>query len=549
MHKAFLLLLFFGIYALTASAVPAKRERCTLTLADGSTIEATWMGDEVLHFYLTDEGEYLQCDDEGIAHFIAPDILQKRREARANRRQALRAKRSASRQRKSQGAMIGTKRGLVILVQFPETPFYYTNATFQDLFNKEGYTDDINTGSVRDYFRDASYGQFDFSFDIIGPITMSQPLSYYGRNNSNGDDIYPATMVAEAVRMIDEDVDFSQYDWDGDGEVEQIFLIHSGHDEAQSRTGNDIWSHAWTLTEALEEGDGKGPVTVDKVIIDSYATSAELRDRNGTNITGIGTACHEFSHCFGLPDFYDTASSNFGMKSWDLMDYGNYNGNGGTPAGFTSYERMFCGWLEPIELKEATIVEDMDALTANPVAYILRNSGKEDEYYLLENRQKEGWDSKLSGHGMLILHVDYDRQAWADNTVNTKRLHQRMTIIPADNTLYSFTLSGDPWPGSSGNTELSDTSIPAATLYNENAEGDKLMHHSITEISESDRGLISFIFDEAALGLESILNSKSIIPNEVYDLSGRRITNSELLNGIYIKQSSDGKTRLINIKR
>ncbi|MBR6140413.1 MAG: M6 family metalloprotease domain-containing protein [Bacteroidaceae bacterium] len=519
---------------MAVSAVPAKRERFTLTLADGSTIEATWMGDEILHFYLTDEGKYLQCDDEGIAHFIEPDILQKRWEAKANKRQAARAKRNAARKRKSQGAMIGTKRGLVILVQFPETPFHYTNATFQDFFNEEGYTDDINIGSVRDYFRDASYGQFDFTFDIVGPITMSQSLSYYGGNNSNGDDVYPATMVAEAVRMIDEEVDFSQYDWDGDGEVEQIFVIHSGHDEAQSGTNADIWSHAWTLSEALEEGDGKGPVKVDEVIIDSYATSAELRDRNGTKIAGIGTACHEFSHCFGLPDFYDTAGGNFGMNSWDLMDYGNYNGNGGTPAGFTSYERMFCGWLEPIELKEADIIQDMPALTSMPVAYILRNSGKEDEYYLLENRQQEGWDKRLSGHGLLILHVDYDRQAWEENTVNTKSQHQRMTIIPADNSPYRFSLAGDPWPGSSGKTELSDTSTPAATLYNESAEGGKFMHHALTEISESDKGLISFIFDEEALGVGTIQDLRFKPQNEVYDLSGRKWT--EASRGIAIKE-------------
>lgn len=222
------------------------------------------------------------------------------------------------------------------------------------------------------------------------------------------------------------------------------------------------------------------------------------------------------------------------MNSWDLMDYGNYNGNGGTPAGFTSYERMFCGWLEPIELKEADIIQDMPALTSMPVAYILRNSGKEDEYYLLENRQQEGWDKRLSGHGLLILHVDYDRQAWEENTVNTKSQHQRMTIIPADNSPYRFSLAGDPWPGSSGKTELSDTSTPAATLYNESAEGGKFMHHALTEISESDKGLISFIFDEEALGVGTIQDLRFKPQNEVYDLSGRKWT--EASRGIAIKE-------------
>ena len=542
----------FVICVLTVFAVPAKRERCTLKLADGTSIEATRMGDETIHFYVTDDGQYLQCDTSDIAHFVELDAIHNRWKSRVAKRQSVRTKRIDSRRRKAQQTTIyGSKRGLVILVEFPQTPFHYTNSTFNDYFNKEGYTDNLNTGSVHDYFFDASYGQFDFSFDVVGPVTMSQPLAYYGGNNQNGDDQHPAVMVAEAVRMLDDEVDFSQYDWDGDGVVEQIYIIHSGYDEAQSSTRNDIWSHAWTLTEAQEENDGDGPVFVDGVFIDSYATSSELRNKSGTSISGIGTACHEFSHCFGLPDTYDTMGRNFGMDSWDLMDYGEYNGDGGTPAGFTSYERMFCGWLQPIELIEATTVLNMPALTSEPACYILRNSGKYDEYYLLENRQKESWDTCLGGHGLLILHVDYDSLAWVENTINTIRSHQRMTIIPADNMPYHrFTLAGDPWPGTSGKTELSNTSTPAATLYNENAEGNLLMNHSFTEISESADGLISFIFDEdILLGIDEIKNEKLKMKNEeaVYDLSGRKIANSQssnrkLLRGLYIQ---DGKKILI----
>ena len=521
MQRAFLFLLCY-LCSLIAFAVPAKRERCTLTLVDGSTIEATWMGDEVMHFYQTDDGRCLQCDDKGIAHFVNADVLHKNWKARTYKRQAFRNQRLASRRKKAGGTMTGSKRGLVILVQFPDVPFHFTNNTFQHLFNEEGYQDDINIGSVHDYFLDASYGQFDFSFDIVGPITMPDSLYKYGSNNANGDDVHPAVMVAEAVQLIDDFVDFTRYDWDGDGEVEQIFLIHAGYDEAQTRVHNDIWSHAWTLTEAIDEGDGDGPVVVDGVIIDSYATSAELRGKSGFSLTGIGTACHEISHCFGLPDFYDTIGSNFGMNTWDLMDYGEYNGNGGTPVGFTSYERMFCGWLRPTELISPTRITAMPALTSEPIAYILRNSGKWNEYYLLENRQKESWDKYIGGHGMLVLHVDYDSIAWAENEVNTVRMHQRMTIIPADNILYSGTLAGDTWPGTTGKTELSDYSTPAASLYNPNAEGDKLMHHSISEISESSDGLISFIFDEEALRISPL--PAPPLGECLYNLSGQKVS-------------------------
>lgn len=518
MRKALLLFICF-YYALMAFAVPAKRERCKLVLADGSTVEATWMGDECMHFYETDEGQLLQCDENGIAHFVDAEKLREQWKARTYKRNIARTNRMASRRKKAGDAMTGSKRGLVILVQFPDVPFHYTNNSFQHFFNEEGYLDDINIGSVHDYFLDASYGQFDFSFDVIGPIDMKDSLYHYGGNNSNGDDIHPAIMVAEAIQETDDIVDFSQYDWDRDGKVEQVFIIHSGYDEAQSHRSNDIWSHAWTLTEALEEFDGNGPIEVDGVVIDSYATSAELRGRTGTDITGIGTACHEFSHCFGLPDFYDTDGRNFGMNTWSLMDYGEYNGNGGTPVGFTSYERMFCGWLEPTELTYPVRVTDMPALTSSPVAYILRNSGKSDEYYLLENRQQQSWDARIGGHGMLILHVDYDSLAWADNAVNVLRLHQRMTIIPADNILYSYTLAADPWPGTSNKTEISDDSTPAWSPYNKNAEGSKTMNHSISEISESSDGLISFIFDEEALGIENVNDN---VNEAVYDLQGRK---------------------------
>jgi M6 family metalloprotease-like protein len=534
------LFLLCCIYALMLTAVPAKRERCILTLADGSTIEATWMGDEMMHFYQTDDGKHLQCDNEGIAHFVDTEMLLQKWKTKSFKRQATRSYKQASRRRKAREAMSGNKRGLVILVQFPKLPFHFTNTTFQHFFNEKGYFDDINTGSVHDYFLDASYGKFDFSFDIIGPITMSHPLSYYGENNLNGDDAHPALMVAEAIHMIDQDVDFSLYDWDRDGEVEQIFLIHSGYDEAQSHTNNDIWSHAWTLSEAREEGDGNGPVTVDGVLIDSYATSAELRDRTDYNIAGIGTACHEFSHCFGLPDFYDTDGRNFGMNTWSLMDYGEYNGDGGTPVGFTSYERMFCGWLNPIELNEPIRVTNMPPLTSEPVAYILRNSGKYDEYYLFENRQKEGWDKYIGGHGMLVLHVDYDSLAWAENAVNVMRMHQRMTIIPADNILYSSTLAGDTWPGISSKTELSSTSTPAATVFNPNANGEMFIGHTISEISESTEGLISFVFDEEILGISSYQKEEERKKTRIYDLQGKKLPGPQ--RGIIIR---DGKKTLI----
>ena len=187
------------------------------------------------------------------------------------------------------------------------------------------------------------------------------------------------------------------------------------------------------------------------------------------------------------------------MDVWDLMDYGSYNGAEGcgeTPAPFTSYERMYCGWLTPTELTDPCEVKDMPAITDQPVAYLIRNSNGSypGEYYLLENHQQEGWDAYAPAHGMLVLHVDFNSTAWRDNLVNSLVTHQRMTIVPGDNRLAHFNVSGDTWPGTTSNRALTDTSTPAAKLYNPNANGVKYLSHPITEITETN-GMISFLFD------------------------------------------------------
>lgn len=511
-----------------ASAAPAKRMRHMLTLADGTSIEAVLMGDETLHYFQTDDGRCLQCDSSGIARFVDAETQRASKVNAARRIRQRNAARLAKRRSASAGtAMTGSKRGLVVLAEFTDVHFSLPGADFQRLFNEKGYSDATNSGSVRDYFLDQSYGQFDFCFDVVGPITLPHPRSYYGNNNSAGDDLLPATMVADALRLADAHVNFRDYDWDGDGEAEHVYVIHAGYDEAQSGTNADIWSHAWTLTEAAEENpnDGHGAIVLDGTRIDSYATSAELQGRIGKIITGIGTICHEFSHCFGLPDIYDTLGRNFGMDVWDIMDYGNYLGgdnSGGTPAGFTSYERMFCGWLRPTVLEEPIMVGRMPALTDAPEAFILYNSGTPNEYYLLENRQKKGWDSYLPSHGLLILHVDYDAEAWEDNEVNVDASHPRLTIIPADNIRSRFTVTGDTWPGTRGKTELTDTSSPAAMLYQANANGKYSMGHSITEIAETPDGHIAFRFDKGLPDAIEALPSPSQ-ERESYNLWGQPV--------------------------
>ncbi len=522
-------LLLFGQHAM-GRAVRTTQSR--ILLPNGEKVTATLMGDEFLHFYQTADGKKYQVDSLGIAREVNFQALVRKT---SSKRKAIEARRFQRRMPKRLGVAgnhyTGSKRGLVILVSFSDLDMHYPIQAYQDYFNKEGYNKDGAMGSVRDYFKAQSYGQFDLTSDVVGPVTVSKAMSYYGKNDSDGNDMYAGEMIAEAVKLADPYVDYRDYDWDGDGEVDQVFVVYASYGEAvEGADPHTIWPHEYTLHDASMFGDGPGALHLDGVLIDTYACSNELAGIAGSVMEGIGAACHEFSHCLGLPDMYDTSGQGLvGMSDWDVMNSGDRLGpdfNSNVPAGYTSYERMFCGWLTPVELTDPCFVQDMPALSDTSVAYVLKNSGHADEYYMFENRQFKGFDSYLPAHGMLILHVDYDADAWENNTVNTQYYHQRMTLIAADNSLDHYTLSGDTWPGTSQNTALTDTSSPATTLYHPNALGVKTMGHSITDISEQ-QGLISFTFDGGELVHAPFISLVSPIGESQFSISWERVEDAD----------------------
>lgn len=502
--KKIILSIALAMLTLTASAVPARRTQRTLTLSDGTQVTATLSGDENYHYWKTADGRAFVMNEENIPQEISLQQAQSKLQAKVQARNAHRiAKRT--KHKAAWGAetnpISGERKGLVILVNYKDKKMQHTQAEYNDYFNKAGYSDNNCTGSVRDYFLSQSYGKFSLDFDVMGPVTLSKNLSYYGDNDSDGNDKHAAEMVAEAVKLAVSGIDLKRYDWDGDGYVDQVYVVYAGYGEHADAPANTIWPHEFELSEAAKYNDGPGALTINGVTIDTYACSSELRGSSGNKMDGIGTACHEFSHCLAIPDMYDTSADgeNFGMNVWDLMDYGSYNGEDGygeTPAPFTSYERMYCGWLTPVELTQPCNVNDMPAITKEPVAYLIRNDNPKfpGEYYLLENHQQESWDAYAPAHGMLVLHVDFNSNAWKQNTVNNVASHQRMTIIPADGKLSHYNTAGDTWPGTSKKTALTDSSNPAAKLYNLNSNGRKFMGRPIENIAEKD-GLISFTFD------------------------------------------------------
>ena len=352
-------------------------------------------------------------------------------------------------------------------------------------------------------------------------------------------------MIATACEMADEFVNFKDYDWDGDGEVDQVFVLYAGLGEAAGGDVNTIWPHEWRL----EGSDYGKTLTLDDVVINTYACGSELiqtgRSESSIMISGIGTICHEFSHCLGLPDMYDTGGGNYAMANWDIMSSGSYNGNSFSPAAFTSYERMYCGWRQPIVLEKDVMVTNMKAIDEGGDFYIIYNDAAPQEYYLLENRQQTGWDEGLAGSGLLVLHIDFDVELWMYNLVNNTtgfdgyNKHQRCTVIPADNNFGNTDVATDVYPYG-GKDSLTNNSLPRAELYNLNPDGIHYTSKPITKIKMED-GIISFEFQnkvkqnaETAITATSAVSPKS--KPYIYDLHGRNLgtDGSSLRKGIYI---------------
>ncbi len=502
-----LLTALFVLTATAALAIPAKPGLTrTITLADGTTKTARLVGDEFGHYWLSSDGT-AYCEDASTQLFH-PINLQALTTKAAARRSAANAKRSrrlsAPRRVGQVGNYTGKKKGIIILVNFSDKKFSTTNAFFKRIANEKNFISGDFKGSMYDYFYTQSLHQFELEFDVVGPVEVTNKRSYYGSNDENGDDQHAAEMVIEACQKANSQVDFSDYDWDGDKYVDQVYVVYADKGAADGGPANSIWPHAYSLSEAKEYGDGSGVLTLDGVTIDTYACGPELNGQT-SKTAGIGTMCHEFSHCLGYPDFYDTDySGGQGMGYWDLMDSGSYNGDGYQPAGYTSYERWVAGWTTPIELSKTTQVSALPSLQESGESYIIYNDGNRNEFYLLENRQKTGWDASLPGNGLLILHADYNEQAWADNAPNDIPSHQRMTWIPADNQYQYVVSDGDKYYTEEGMAtdtypygELNSfgkNTTPAMKLFNKSLNGTYYLDVSVDDITQNSDGTIAFNF-------------------------------------------------------
>lgn len=516
MKKKLLFILSMLMVGTAIHAVPAKRGIWkTFTLKTGQSVQVQLCGDEFLHFWEDKDGNRYSYDtSDGLK---PANMAQLRTRAQVMRQQAcpdniikksLLTGANGNTSLTRGVSYTGKKKCLILLAQFSDKKFTMNDpkAFYNRVANEPGFSEGNFKGSVADYFKAQSNGKFEMNFDVMGPYTLGEQ-AYYGKNEGDQQDVNVQAMISGCLgKAASEGIDFSPYDWDGDGEMEMVFVVYAGRGEATGGDVNTIWPHKGRMTN---------PVKCGNKTLTNYACSNELSVSN--EVDGIGTICHEFSHCFGYPDAYDVNYSGlYGMGTWDLMCQGNYNGNGFTPAGYTAYEKYAAGWITPIELKENTSVSDMKPLAEGGDAYIFKNPNNSDEYYLIENRQKKGWDAGLAGSGIIINHIDYNLKAWNYNTPNSMTSgindHERITLIPADNIKSDKNEENDPWPYGNKN-RLANNTTPACNTYNLNTDGTKLMNIILSDMAIAADGTASFTFQN----LNKTASEENYIFQETFD--------------------------------
>lgn len=353
-------------------------------------------------------------------------------------------------------------RTMVILVDFPDKPYtsgYVAGSAsaFDSILFSQGRNP---TGSMREYYFENSYGNFTLQGTVIGWYRAANNAAYYTNNcdGSHGMGSYPHNaqrLVEEAVDLADPDIDYSQYDNNGDGYVDGIFVVHAG--TGYEETGNDceIHSHQWSISARYRDG----------VRISTYSIEPE-ESPTSAGLTPIGVFCHEFGHVLGLPDLYDTDYSSEGVGDWELMGSGSYNGRSQTPSGLSGWSKSQLGWLSLTNITSNQTNMPIPALAWNSVAYRLWYHGQTgNQYFVIENRQQMGFDSELPGEGVLIWHID--ESVWS----NTNEWHPRVFLEQADG---KFDLqhganqgdASDPFPNFGYASHFTDKTIPDSKDYN-----------------------------------------------------------------------------------
>ncbi len=538
------LLIVLSALVCAAWAVPARRGGIVKTQPDGSQITVYQHGDEHFRWITNEKGEWLKIDEDGFYKVT-----------KALSSEEVRAKQIAAPSRVAQAQKVASPlniapRGLVILVNFQDVTFETSKAEMDSMLTGKNYIRNYSynyngknyvvssEGSAWKYFYDSSNGHYDPQFDVVGPVMVSKNMAYYGKN-VNDFDAAPWTMVKEACQLVDDSVDFKQYDNDHDGYVDFVYVIYAGYGEADGGDKNTIWPHSYWLLDAgiTCKMDGK--------YVDLYACGNEM-DSYTDHHTGIGTFCHEFSHVLGLPDLYTTeGQTHKTLGSWDILDYGPYNNDGNTPPAYSAYERFFMGWLIPRLIVDAENVELEELQKSNSALLIsssdqhnlIGNDPKPTTFYMLENRQQLSWDEYLPGHGLMLTKIQYDYNKWLENAVNNSSSRMGVDLIEAD--------------GKTPNSRQSGYDGKPGDLFPDGAtEHLGITDHSIEQVREKD-GVIYFKYkggvDDPNNGtaVEDVATTQVLA---IYNILGQKQTTVDvesLPRGTYVVVTATGSKKIV----
>ena len=529
MKKIIILLIAFTLINSTF-AVTAFPEKVLFTQPNGEKVTIQMKGDEYVKYAHSEDGYTLLYDEEGYFNYAiinpegnlvpssyhAKEILLRTREEKqflANISKNLFFSesqvnsfifiRKSVEQKLAQNPIPdsrGSMKLLCILMEFPDKPFVKTNQDFQNLFNQVGYNFGGASGSVHDYYAEASYNTLNLTFDVVGPYQTYENMAFYG-SNSFGD---ASQMAYEAINHAQNVVDFSDYDNDNDGTVDGLYIIFAGNGEEAGAGGDAIWSHAGWIS-AFHDG----------VQIDGYACSPEHRGASGNSITYIGVICHELGHVLGAPDYYDTnyetGGSYEGTGNWDLMASGSWNNSGRTPAHPNPRIKVYTyQWADVTILSTAQTVLLPTSLYYQNGFYRI-NTNTNNEYFILENRVSSNFDIGIPGYGMMIYRCASNVNSGSINTTHRQKFYpvaaNSSQSLPTANVYGSINALSCPWPGSLNKTTFTDSTTPSMKSW-ANANTNK----PITNISLNPlSNVISFDF----MGGGSLPSHTVFIPQRV----------------------------------
>ena len=471
----FLLLALLLGAALPVQARPAYPGKFTYVQPDGSRIVLQRHGDEWGHWITDDSGRVMRQDADGYYRATGEDPAVVAQTA-SIRRRARRA--AASQQANAAPIASGQKHFLIIMVEFKDVAFACSRQDVDNMMNQQGYSSNGATGSGRDYFYENSNSFFEPIFDVYGPVTLENNMSYYGGNDSDGNDLRPEQAVIEGCKALDGQINFSQFDNDKDGYVDLVYMVYAGYGEADYSDPNTIWPHQWELSSAGQS------LTLDGKKIDRYACSNEKAGSGSLagKLDGIGAICHEFGHAMGLPDFYDVDYDYYngeagGLYSYSVMCAGSYNNDSRTPPYLNMEERILLGWVSESDAYQTFSKSGSYTLPAlkpesNQLTAYKTPTDQDGEYFVYECRGSQGWDKYLLGHGLVVYHVDKSSRKvkiidgwgsthyvaaselwsnWHDyNAINENGSHPCFYVVPAtsQNSLnYTGNEGNMPFPG------------------------------------------------------------------------------------------------------